>query len=260
MLIEGENVASVVLNDFGITLDSARMEAIRLLGLQPSEVGPAPKEQPDTEQDVNWDSVLTPNVPPLSETGRKVRKGLAWGTPVLILAGGLGILFYENHPALPLGGASIFVALVYLNLLAWLFFVALFRLQAFILELLIILPVCSLPVGVALNMDQSVEVNRWIIGAIGVLLLAGGSVWGLSLAQRSGERRSWPRLGFIALGWGLSLGITAFPLLFLSLFSRRPLLTTAGEHILAAVFAAIAVVGLIVENRCAKRYGPMRVW
>jgi len=265
LLIEEANIAKNVLADSGVNLEKARKEALRLLDLRPEDVGPVTRSWPEPAA-LHAGSLgnllhsYRSHLPPLSDTGRKVRRILLWGTPVLIFAAIPCASLFPNQPGAPPRGIQILMAIYVFPALAWLLFLAFFRLQAHILELLLILPACSLPAGLALNMTGTDESIRWLVGTVGLILLAGGSVWGLSIAQRSGERRTWPRLGLLALGWCLCPGMVAFFAIVLSLAARDGILTSAWHYILATVLVLGAIVGLVIEWRCHRRYGPMRVW
>jgi len=83
------------------------------------------------------------------------------------------------------------------------------QVQARILEFMLTLVVATMPIGLMLNVVQSANHLKtrvdWeksiLIGLFPAIILFGGSIWGLSAARRMNEQRTWPRIGFILIGW-----------------------------------------------------------
>ncbi|HEY3319534.1 MAG TPA: hypothetical protein VGP72_03550 [Planctomycetota bacterium] len=133
--------------------------------------------------------------------------------------------------------------------------------QARTLEFLLTLVISTMPVGLCLRAAQMqhsfflsrVEIERAVaFGLFFAVFLFGGAVWGLSLAGRLGEQRSWRRLGLLALGW------MVIPSMFcLVALPFQILLVVFGEFapwwlLICCGGSAPFWVGWKLEKRCEK--------
>jgi len=105
-------------------------------------------------------------------------------------------------------GLVISICVVIIPILAYLAYALYFRVQARIHEFMLTLVVSTMPLG--LLMMALREVNRpeafdrvkaILAGLFPMMMLFGGSLWGLSVARRKNEDATWPRLRMLILGW-----------------------------------------------------------
>ena len=96
---------------------------------------------------------------------------------------------------------------------------AFFKTQASLLESLVMLLIGILPLGTGLTLllragpdPKSIDLAKTLVGcAFPMILIFGGSVWGLSAAQRLGETGTLRRMLLLAAGWGLAFALLALP-------------------------------------------------
>ncbi|MCW8129481.1 MAG: hypothetical protein KIS92_03775 [Planctomycetota bacterium] len=89
---------------------------------------------------------------------------------------------------------------------------ALFRVQAYLQEVLLILIVASSAAGALLYMlqtyqrfqDSGQQVTGLILAGLAFALVCAGSLWGLGQAKKKGLTEPNPRIKCLAAGWGLA--------------------------------------------------------
>ena len=200
------------------------------------------------------------------EATKRIARWLKWGMVLsipLIFVYGIGLLG---------------IALCAVGLVMHFFF---FRTQASLLEVMLTLSVSSIPLGLTARFVQQEAiwfkreefiqyVGFGCMGFFPMLMIFAGSVWGFSAARRLGERRTWPRLGLMVLGWCLVFGM---PLLIVMPIASIPLVLSIGEALfdprvtneawpeyalfLLAGWAMVwfVVYAIRVERRCRARAG-----
>jgi len=150
-----------------------------------------------------------------------------------------------------------------------LMYLMLFRLQASLLEFLIIVSAAANVLGLTLRSAASGDSgsrsgSAFMTGALAMVLvymLLGGAVWGLSAARRLGERRAWPRLRLIGLGMGIyPAGAMAIagPFLIVEGLTAYGPLSLPWFMASCALFASAllwTVAFIRTENRCRARGG-----
>ena len=136
---------------------------------------------------------------------------------------------------------------------------AFFRTQASLLESLVMLIVGILPLGTGLTLllragpdPKSIDLAKTIVGcAFPMILIFGGSVWGLSAAQRLGETDTLRRIMLLAAGWGLAFALLAIPsagVTTLAVLSGVKFLRVAT--LILWSISILGVPGYCIEQRC----------
>jgi hypothetical protein len=223
-------------------------------------------------------------IPPLSPVGLIVRRVLVLASclvPVVWLATiALGILLTRSRANDSWARIILVIGALYLPLLmaGWVWYVSVFRLRASLLELLLVLSAISLWPGLSLQDAEASELRDAtslilpfaLIFAASACWIGGGALWGLSVSQRTGEERTWPRLGYLLLGCAMLAGFVAtVPFAIASIWiivnsihswtGRNDWQTPLIMLGISGPLVVAAVAGLSIERRCRKKYGPVNL-